>query len=203
MKRIALVVVLVFLFASFAHAGGCLMIGGSAAVSAPACDPENNEIGDRVDTYSDTNNIEDGYIKCELYVADCTGTANAAWLYRVELSDYDKCKIGLCDSADGATEHSPATHDANCMWAGTDDLLGDGSKWYNLGDIGKSVTNGNYYWRCVMGGGGDCRTKYKASAGTKKTYSASGFTFSNPPSNLNGTWTETAERNRSAYVEID
>lgn len=203
MKKLRyLTLILLLFFAIPAFADCTIMIAGKKV--AAGCDPDTNEVGDRVDTYSDTNLVLDGYIKCEVYPADCTGTANTGFIYRVSISDTDNCKIGLCDSADGSTEHSPATHDANCVWSTGDTFTSKQEGWMTMtGDLGKSVTNGKYYWRCVMGGAGDCRVKYKASAGSKKTYSASGFTYASPPENLDGTWTETAERNRSAYVEIE
>ncbi len=192
-------------FPLICSAQGILPVGSCVNSHAASCDPDTNEVGDRDDSYSDSNDTAEGGIKCMLFAADCTGTANTGMLYRVDggTTDTDNCKIGLCNSSDGSTEHSPASHDDGCVWSSGNTITGT-EDWINMtGDLGIAVTNGSYYWVCVAAGAGGCRTKYKASSGSKKTYSATGFTYSSLPANLDGTWTETAARNRSYYVEID
>lgn len=183
---------------------GIASICGKTYNDSDGCDPASNEVGDRTtDGYTNTNPIGNGEMDCFLYQADCTGTANTAMLYAVTSSGTDNCKIGLCDSADGSTEHSPATHDNNCVWSSGDTIINK-SEWITLtGDLGKATTNTSYYWMCVLGGTDGCNVKYKNPSGSKKLYYTTGFTYSSPPSNLNGTWTEVAGRNMSAYVEID
>lgn len=203
-----LIKLFLFLFlvsSAFADFADCTVVVGQPTAVA-GCNPASNEVGDRNDSgdYNVTNNAAENQIRCLLYVADCTGTANTAMLYREDASDTDNCKMGLCDSADGNTDHSPATHDANCVWTSGNTYTSPTTGWQALtGDLGKSVTSGNYYWVCIIGGAGDCRFRYNQASGTRGHWGATGFTYSSPPANLNGTWTNVASRDRSAYVEID
>ena len=196
-----LIIFCIFLTPFIADARMNVVVCGGGVEAASACNPASNEVGNRTEE-SGTDSMASNEIDCVLQVADCTGTANEGWLRMAAGAETDNCKIGICDAADGSTEHSPAEHDGNCKWSSGTEMVNKNDWTALTGNVAKAVTNGSYYWVCVIGGTGGCKVRY-GGVGKKVYYKTTSGVYASPPDNLAGTWSFQADSNMSAYVEID
>lgn len=180
----------------------CTLILGNPPASV--CSTATDEVGDRTE-YANTNGIIEGEIDCILYVAECTGTLEYAFI-RHAGTETDNCKVGVCNY-DG---DAPDDGDNECVWSSGDTVGDDVSEddaWVQLsGKLGKSVVKDSSYWVCVLGGSGGCPIRYKGSSGSQTLYYEGGFTYASPPSNLTSPtppWAVAGYRNMSVYVRIE
>lgn len=171
---------------------GCTYNDGDSA-----CNPASNEVGDRTDSYAQSNGIAPGEMDCILYTADCTGTAGTAKIIHAG-TETDNCKVCMYDYDSDA----PDDGDNNGLCTTGDTV--DANQEYSLtGKINKAVTNTTSYWVCVLGGTGGCPVEYNSTTGTKTLYYATGFTYASPPTDLTGSWTSVASRDMAVWVEIE
>lgn len=168
--------------------------------SVSGCNPANDEVGDKTETYEQVQDREDGVIACILYTPDCYGTLGYGYSRHSGTGNDTGYICVYKDDGDS----TPDQDSGDTLVACSAELsTNDDDTWVQTsGKLGGALTSGNY-WVCTIGSSGSWKYQYNSS-GTRNIYVASGFNYADPPENF-GTvdFTGTASRDAATYVVVE
>src|SRR4030042_727333 len=198
MKKTFLFLVLSLLLCTQAQAAdiGFLKLHGGGAGGGAACEEASNEIGYRSVATTNRPRPTDN-IWCNLWTADCTGNLATAYLYSYS---NDGATTTVCVYSDDG-DNAPGSGDLKIDCTGhnaLEDVPGDGAS-AAMG-TGAAVTSGSKYFICW--GTDAVIWTAKTDVGQPAWNKALANPSTIMPANLDGTWTETADRKQSNYVTI-
>lgn len=172
--------------------------------SAAACNPANDEVGDKTE-HTANYDLASGAIVCFLYTPDCYGTLG--YVYSMHEGTGNDTGYVCVYKDDG--DSSPDTDSGDTLVACSAELSSnDDDTWVqSSGKLGGALTSGNY-WVCTIGSSGSWKVRWGTDAttpaGTLTAYTASGFNYASPPANFGSVdFTGTANRGASTYVAVE
>ena len=173
------------------------MVDDTAAPPA-GCSAGSNEIGDRTE-YAEGYTLAGTGGFCLLYTADCTGTLAYPYIYHYG-TQADNAKV--CAYSDDG-DSIPNVGD---LLLGCSGVIASGSSagWKtDSTDLTDAVTVASPYWVCIVPDPATQWASLRTSSGSGTQYYQSGFSYASPPANLDGSWSSTALRDYSLYIEIE
>jgi hypothetical protein len=197
MKKI-LLITLLLLIATPLFGQSTVIVAKKKA--AATCSVDTNEVGDRTDYTSCGGtchfNATATSIYCVEYTADCSGTLSYAYARHYGTGS-DEGKVCVY------SKNSAAPPDSSDLLVGCGTISSAAAELaQSASEVGGSVTASAQYWVCIAGGTNDFDI-IRDDTGSKTVYYISaGFNYGTPPENLNGSWSNSANRDYSMYVTI-
>lgn len=192
MKRIPIILcILLFTVPCFANQ---IIIGKKKA--AASCSVDTNELGTRTqggsNSYAGADKME-----CNLWAPDCSGKLYTAYLaHRETGTDYAKVCV-YTDDGDSA----PDAGDSLLVCSGV--ITGNENEVWESAAMATnpSVSTGTNYWVCMIGEATAWNYFYAASGLARKDITIAGA-YTTPPSDLTGSWNNSANYQISMYVTV-
>jgi hypothetical protein len=167
-----------------------------AKKKAATCSVSTNELGTRtqggLNSYAGENKLE-----CNLWTPDCSGKLYTAYLeHRGTGTDYAKVCVYTDDG-----DSTPDAGDSLLVCSGV--ITGNENEvWESAAmDTNPDVSTGTSYWLCMIGDNSAWNYFYAASGLARKDITIAGA-YASPPSDLTGSWNNSANYQLSVYVTV-
>lgn len=147
----------------------------------------------RGDGFTDHLEVTNGSAFCRAYTATSAGTLGKAYIRHYDNGTTENaCVTVYLKNGSSPTSSDTLVGYSEMITTSAEGWVTDGA------DLGASVTV-REYWVCIRGSTNSFDT-YRSTAAGASVFSKGSMTCTTP--NLDGTWTETANREYAVYVEI-